>query len=65
MITRPSTRLVSILALIMAAQAFAWSGSGTENDPYLITSTDDMAQLAEDVNSGTDYSVPLLLLYDG
>ena len=55
MITRPSTRLVSILALIMAAQAFAWSGSGTENDPYLITSTGDMAQLAEDVNSGNTY----------
>ena len=52
MITRPSTRLVSILALIMAAQAFAWSGSGTEDDPYLITSTADMDQLAADVNAG-------------
>ncbi len=56
MITRPSTRLVSILALIMAAQAFAWSGSGTENDPYLITSTDDMAQLAAEVNAGNAFA---------
>lgn len=55
MITKRYTHLVSILALIMAAQAFAWSGSGTENDPYLITSTGDMAQLAEDVNNGNTY----------
>lgn len=30
----------------------AWSGSGTESDPYLITSTSDMNTLAANVNKG-------------
>lgn len=33
----------------------AWTGSGTESDPYLITSKSDMNTLASNVNSGTSY----------
>lgn len=32
------------------------SGSGTGNDPFLITSTDDLNQLANRVNGGIDYN---------
>jgi len=31
-------------------------GSGTETDPFIIATTDDMDQLAADVNGGTTYS---------
>lgn len=31
------------------------SGSGTENDPYIIGNADDFKKLAEDVNGGTSY----------
>lgn len=41
--------------LLTTATAWAWSGSGTSADPYLITSTDDLNQLATNVNNGTDY----------
>ena len=35
----------------------AWdSGSGTEADPYVIVTAAQLAKLAADVNSGTDYS---------
>ncbi len=33
-----------------------WSGSGTEADPFLITSAEELAGLAETTNGGTDYS---------
>ena len=47
--------LTLIFAFVGAQTAWAWSGSGTSADPYLITSTDDLNQLATNVNSGTDY----------
>ena len=34
----------------------AFSGSGTESDPYKITSAENLAYLASQVNSGTTYS---------
>ena len=33
-----------------------WSGSGTESNPYLITSAAELAGLAQKVNNGTSYS---------
>ena len=33
-----------------------WAGSGTEDNPYLITSAEELAGLAKMVNGGTDYS---------
>ena len=43
------------LFLLTAAFAHGFTGSGTTEDPYLIASTGDMAQLAEDVNNGNTY----------
>lgn len=57
--------LVTVAGIIVAAQT-AWAagtvsfpttsgGSGTSDDPYKISSADDLDQLAKDVNSGTNY----------
>lgn len=57
--------LVTVAGVFVAAQT-AWAeatvsfpttsgGSGTSDDPYKISSTDDLDQLATDVNSGTNY----------
>ena len=56
--------LATILALVMAlglcTSAWAaegdWTGSGTEADPYVITTAAGLNKLATDVNSGTVYS---------
>ena len=55
--------LAPILALVMAlgvtTMAWAegdWTGSGTEADPYMITTEAGLNKLATDVNSGTVYS---------
>ena len=55
---KSSLRLPHTLTLFLFAAVFAhgFTGSGTEDSPYLITSTADMAQLAADVNGGTAYS---------
>lgn len=51
------SRFIAALALLATAQgAWAWSGSGTAESPYQITSTADLDQLATDVNGGNDYS---------
>ena len=47
--------LMLALGLPWAAQA-QFSGSGTESDPYLISSSSDWSSLASKVNSGTNYS---------
>ena len=47
--------LTLIFAFAGAQTTWAWDGSGTSADPYLITSTDDLNQLATNVNNGTDY----------
>lgn len=55
--------LATILALMMAlgvtTMAWAegdWTGSGTEADPYVITTEAGLNKLATDVNNGTVYS---------
>ena len=56
--------LATILALMMAlglctsawAAEGVWTGSGTEADPYMITTEAELNKLATDVNSGTVYS---------
>ena len=42
--------------LCMAQSAWAWSGSGTQDSPYLITSTSDWNTLSSNVNNGNNYS---------
>ena len=45
-----------IAAVVCAANGWAWSGSGTSGDPYLIASASDWNTLATNVNGGTSYS---------
>ena len=47
--------MLLLVMLLTTATAWAWDGSGTSADPYLITSTDDLNQLATNVNNGTAY----------
>jgi uncharacterized repeat protein (TIGR02543 family) len=48
--------LLTLMMVLTAQTAQAqWSGSGTEADPYLITSTSDLDLLATNVNSGEQY----------
>ena len=50
-------QLYIIALLLMVTQgAWAFSGSGTSSDPYLITSATDWNTLATNVNNGTTYS---------
>ncbi|MBO7590999.1 MAG: hypothetical protein J6T05_05330, partial [Prevotella sp.] len=51
-------KLLYILALLLMVTQGAWafSGSGTSSDPYLITSATDWNTLATNVNNGTTYS---------
>ena len=49
--------LILIALLVFAPKAWAqWNGSGTEADPYQISSTTDWNALASNVNNGNDYS---------
>ena len=48
--------LILLALLAFGPTAWAWSGSGTSSDPYLITSTADWNTLATNVNAGTSYS---------
>ena len=51
--------LLLMLALVLSVfpmTARAYSGSGTQADPYLITSSSDLASLRSAVNGGTTYS---------
>lgn len=47
-----------LLVLIFSCgqMLFGWSGSGTSGDPYLISSVAELATLATNVNSVTNYS---------
>jgi hypothetical protein len=55
-----NTRLYLILLALMALTPTAWaqglSGSGTTDDPYLITSADDWNTFAQSVTNGTTYA---------
>lgn len=37
------------------AETVVWTGSGTETDPYIITTTEGLDKLASDVNAGNSY----------
>ena len=53
-----ATRRAAMLLLVMmltATTAWAWDGSGTQEDPYQIKTTGDLDLLATDVNAGTTY----------
>jgi hypothetical protein len=51
------------LCLFFTMSIFAYSGgNGTEESPYLISSVPDMEELANTVNSGTNYSGDYFLL---
>ena len=50
------TCLVMMSALPMMAFAQVWNGEGTEDNPYQITSDEEMQAFAYSVNSGNDYS---------
>jgi len=54
-------RAFALLMLALFAPVAAWAqsfggGSGTETDPYLIATTDDMDALASQVNGGNSFS---------
>ncbi len=50
-------QLILLFALLVSTTTlWAWSGTGTEGDPILITSADDWNTLATNVNNGTNYS---------
>ena len=54
-----ATVLALVLALGLCSVSWAaenWTGSGTEADPYVITTAEQLAVLATAVNSGTAYS---------
>ena len=55
-----ATILALVLALGLCTSAWAtegvWTGSGTEADPYVITTETGLNKLATDVNGGTVYS---------
>ena len=50
-------KLLAIFAVLLAAttHAWAWSGSGTTDTPWLISSEDDWNELATQVNGGESY----------
>lgn len=50
------TCLVMMSALPMMAFAQVWNGEGTKDNPYQITSDEEMQAFAYSVNSGNDYS---------
>jgi len=54
--TRRAAVLLLVMMLTMAQTAWAWTGSGTSESPYQITSESDLIQLATDVNGGTNYN---------
>lgn len=65
-LTRHFYQRTAMMLAVMLMTMTAWAGTvsfptssggaGTENSPYLITTADELALLAADVNSGTEYS---------
>ena len=53
---KAKTILMIALLLAIVQMTWAWDGSGTSTDPYLIKSSDDWKQLADDVSGGNSYS---------
>ncbi|MBN1968418.1 MAG: hypothetical protein JW870_03530, partial [Candidatus Delongbacteria bacterium] len=48
--------LVAVLFVVSLLNAQFGGGAGTEGNPYLITSAQDLYSLAGNVNVGTNYS---------
>ena len=46
--------IISLNVLSLFSYSNSWKGLGTEDEPYLISSPQQMAELAEEVNNGTD-----------
>lgn len=44
-----------ICAMLITYNSYAFNGSGTQTNPYQITSVSDLQQLASDVNGGNSY----------
>ena len=60
--------LLMLLMLALLAPVAAWAqsfggGSGTETDPYIITTVEHMNQLASAVNNGTSYIFKYFRMY--
>ena len=53
---KAKTILMIALLFAIVQMAWAWDGSGTSADPYLIKSSADWKQLADDVRGGNSYS---------
>ena len=53
-----SKKILLIFALLLTTVAgvWAWDGEGTSANPYLIKSSADWKQLANDVRNGNSYS---------
>ena len=47
--------IISLNTLSLFSYGNSWKGLGTEDEPYLISSPQQMAELAEEVNNGTDF----------
>lgn len=47
--------IISLNVLSLFSYSNSWKGLGTEDEPYLISSPQQMAELAEEVNNGTDF----------
>ncbi len=62
--------LTVVLAMVLCClglTAFAeepWTGSGTQEDPYIISTVDDLKALAENVNAGNKYTKQYFKLND-
>ena len=54
--------LFMLAPLAARAQSTFGGGSGTETDPYIIATTDDMDELASNVNGGNEYSGTYFLM---
>ena len=53
-------KIFTLLAAMLLVPWVGWGqdfsgGTGTENDPYLISSSDDLKSLATSVNNGEPY----------
>ena len=52
-------RLIIISAIVnilcFSSYSNSWKGVGTEDDPYLISTSQHLVELAEEVNNGTDF----------
>ncbi len=47
--------LIILNCLCMLSHSANWEGSGTENNPYLISTSQQLATLAEEVDNGNDF----------